>query len=389
MSREIIEGMPVTMNKSIIRSPNSTPGDNFGHSIACNSTGATVAIGVPTAQTLHGEVYVYGKDNSPVQFIRSPKPSDHNHFGHDLSMTADGSRLVVSAIKHGSHGINQAGEVYVYRNLYGTWTLEGTLSVDIKDYGSYDHKGDWFGYSVSIDAGGERIIVGTYKTSQTGVVYIYVRKGLEWHLESKIQLSSFEPGYTGCSVDICGNGDRAVVGTSTTISILKREGTRWVLDVCLKDMNSDSRGFHRCDVAINGTGDLVVVGSDASKSVFVYKRTSIGIWLKEATLTPDYPENAGKFGWSVSVNSIGNKIVVGAPTSSDIDIINHGALHVFKDNDGIGNWSEYSRLLASDGTDNERLGRVVLISRGGNAIFAGNYDPGSDHETNNNKVYRF
>ena len=84
-------------------------------------------------------------------------------FGYSVSISASGDTIVV-----GASGANSlTGYVKVYKNISGTWTQQGAK---ITGEATYDN----FGVSVSISASGDTIVIGASgANSFTGYVKVY------------------------------------------------------------------------------------------------------------------------------------------------------------------------------------------------------------------------
>ena len=75
-----------------------------------------------------------------------------DQFGWSVSMSNDGNRMVIGAIYDDTPGSN-AGSVEVYEYSSGSWTKMGST---INGEAAYDQ----FGYAVSMNDAGDRIVVG-------------------------------------------------------------------------------------------------------------------------------------------------------------------------------------------------------------------------------------
>ena len=86
-----------------------------------------------------------------------------DYFGYSVSISASGDTIVV-----GAHYANsQRGYAKVYKNISGTWTQQGAKLTG-------EASGDYLGNSVSISASGDTIVVGaSYANSQRGYAKVY------------------------------------------------------------------------------------------------------------------------------------------------------------------------------------------------------------------------
>jgi hypothetical protein len=129
-------------------------------------------------------------------------------FGRSVSISASGDTIVV-----GAYGANKnTGYVKVYKNISGTWTQQGAKITG-------EASGDWFGYSVSISATGDTIVVGAWgANSYRGYVKVYKNISGTWTLQGTKITGETTNNRFGYSVSISASGDTIVVGTYDTNS---------------------------------------------------------------------------------------------------------------------------------------------------------------------------
>ena len=77
--------------------------------------------------------------------------SNNDHLGHKVAISGDGSVIAVSAPDNDGNG-GDSGEVYVYKNISGSWTKIGEWLGE----GS----GDKMGESISLSGDGSVIAFG-------------------------------------------------------------------------------------------------------------------------------------------------------------------------------------------------------------------------------------
>jgi hypothetical protein len=192
--------------------------------------------------------------------------SADDYFGWDVGLNAAGDRLIVGAIYDDANGSN-SGHVRVYAYDNGVWTQ---LGADIDGESANDH----FGWSVDINAKGDKIVAGAIYNdgggSNSGHIRMYGLTNGAW-----VQLGA----------DIDG------------------------------ELAGDEFGF---SVAMNDLGDKVVAGAryndgqgSNSGHVRVFGYNS-GAW---AQLGSDINGRTANiyFGYSVDMNAAGDKIVASAP----------------------------------------------------------------------------
>jgi hypothetical protein len=140
----------------------------------------------------------------------------NDQFGISVAMNSAGDRVVVGAWQDERIGGSSAeGLAYVFVSGTGGWTQQqifsGSLAVD---------GGDNFGISVTMNATGDRVVVGAYNDERSGgnagsgLSYVLVSGTGGW-TQQQIFSGSLATGTTdqfGISVAMNAAGDRVVVG---------------------------------------------------------------------------------------------------------------------------------------------------------------------------------
>ena len=247
-----------------------------------------------------------------------------DYFGFSASM--DGDYAIIGAYRDNDNGFN-SGSAYIFTRSGTTWTQQAKLLAS--DGAAFDE----FGCSVSID--GDYAIIGAYWDDDRGAAYIFKRTGTSWAEEDKLVPAS---GYAfGASVSI--DGDYAIIGVPGD------------------DDNGDSSG-----------------------SAYVFKRDGTNWNEQDKLLALDGTED-DCFGWSVSID--GDYAIIGAPWGEDNGVFS-GSAYVFK-RDGT-NWNEQDKLLASDGTDDDRFGNSVSIN-GDYAIIGAPWDEDNGYDSGSAYIF--
>ena len=249
--------------------------DWFGISVGITSDGSRVVVGANGQDggvSDAGAAYIFlrsGTSWAQEAKIVASNRADDDLFGRSVSISSDGSRVVVGA--HGQDGgLVNAGAAYIFLRTDSSWTQEAKLlATDRAD-------DDWFGYSVSISSDGSRVVIGALfqdgGVSNTGAAYIFLRSDTTWAQEAKLLASDrADDGDDrfGRSVSISSDGSRVVVG------------------------------------AYRHSGGLVNAGA-----AYIFLRTD-SIWTQEAKLLASDRATNDWFGWSVSISSDDSRVVVG------------------------------------------------------------------------------
>lgn len=213
-------------------------------------------------------------------------PSDggvNDFFGRSIDMY--NNRIVVGNLNNDNSNGNDAGAVYIYEKVNGTWTESKLLASD-------GEIGDKFGSSVSIYE--DRILVGAYgvndnNTFNAGAAYIYDWDGNTWN-ETKLTPSAIVSNSNfGHTTDLYES--RAIVGAYTddingistgSAFVYDLQGGSWTESKLIaSDGNSgDSFGY---TVSIEGENAFVGAFLDddfgsSSGTVYQYEFT---IWYED------------------------------------------------------------------------------------------------------------
>jgi hypothetical protein len=314
------------------------------------------------------------------------------NFGSAVALSGNGNYIVVGSALAGSA---DDGAVYVYYNNSGTWEEQAKLVA------SNAVVGDWFGCAVDITKTGDRIIVGAqkanalpYNQDNSGAAYIFQRSGTTWTEELYL------PGGNGGSNDYCGNsvaindngtaifvgaygdeGDGTNVGFVHTFLIKGNTwaGLKWNTDDdMLPTSATESNSHHGWSVACNANGERCIEGGPGDNNqgktnsgvVTIHRRASLtGAWTRDIWLEPPYPSNDGQFGWSVAMDAIGDRVVIGAIGESPTGIISAGAAYIYKRTGTV--WALEAQLTADAKEAGDKFGYSVSINAAGDKVTVG------------------
>jgi len=301
--------------------------------------------------------------------FRSPSNSspDSFNFGYSISSSSTYDYFVI-----GCPGLTvNDGCLYVYKN--------GNIMARIPAPGAPPTTSD-FGKVVAINDNADTIATG-----YAGYVYIYTRTNNVWSLQTNINLT-----YAISDLDFASNGNTLVIGlpAGDRAQVYTRSGTTWSNAATISTPSGSGALFGN-SVSISNDGTYIAVG-EPNKTVtnpyvgscHVYTGSGSS-WSLQATLTPSDTQIDQAFGFSVSLDSDGNTLVVGAPTTQDASLTsNKAATYVFTRSGTT--WTEQTRIT-KDVSSYFRFGYAVDVSGDGTYLVSSN--PGND--TNRGAVYKY
>lgn len=389
-----------------------------------------------------GAVYVFREVNGEwVQdaYVKASNPSDPGSFGDFVALSSDGSTLAVGAIfeRSLSRGIDSdqtpvsafnIGAVYLFERSDVGWAQTAYL----KPSNTRDGWDFFFG-SVTLSDDGRTLAVGAagepapssgvnqeqedIGANRSGAVYVFVRQGETWIQEAYIKASNPDADDEfGLSTSLSGDGLTLAVGASGESSsgieagpgnndadgagavyVFRKTDGEWTQAAYLKASNAEAGDLFGLNVSLSGDGEALVVGSDddsgsfqingdendnsaeSSGAAYVFVESG-GQWVQAAYLKASNGRSGDLFGRSVSLNSDGDVLVVGAfaqnggTTGVDGDRANNdvedsGAAYVFR---RIGSsWREDNFVKASNTGLGDVFGGSVALSGSGEILAVG------------------
>ena len=384
-----------TIEEAVLIGSPRTNFNRFGYSVDTNSDGTVIVVGSPSSATAaspseySGSVFVINKSGgSYVQEIKIDRNTITGiQFGFSVAVSKDGLRIAIGHMGGNTSSLASAGSVYIYSKTSGSWVREATLSASDKT------GGDNFGSSVDIDSTGTRVIVGAKianpagKTN-AGEAYVFVRSDTTWTQEQVITSApTVISAKFGFSVAIDDGGNRIVIGapyedktTSPTATsrgyayVFLRSGTSWALEQKLSEGGINGSGeTYGYSVDIDSTGTRIVLSiphynNNIIGGAVVLKRTGT-VWAAESTLLSG--ESTKTFGGqpdSVSINSDGSVIAIGDPGMDISGNSDNGAVFIFGRSGTT--WSKINRLNTTLQTS-EAFGFSTALTSDGSKVIIG------------------
>jgi hypothetical protein len=353
--------------------------------------------------------------------LTAPDGEAGDHFG--ISFDASGESIII-----GTAGDGIDGAAYLMRYDGSSWFHEANLIIedggngtivcvsddsavvfadrpghtDPCDYGSLQFfRNDGIAWGMeSFDWGTHQIVSPSVAISADVFVYgydcfyvplppgewpspghaiIYRNHGPDWIVEQEL---SVDQAVTSVDVD----GETIVIGVSGAAYVHGDDGTAWNLDTQLLplDGEAESRGFG-LSVAISG--ETVVVGASHDDergpnagAAYVYRLIG-GTWAQTQKLVAADGTANDRFGDWVDVDH--HLLIVGAPFDQE-QPPHSGSAYVYRFNGTT--WSEVEKLVPSDGAPGDGFGRPVSIS-GGRAVIGATGD--DDLGSGSGSVYAF
>lgn len=196
--------------------------DKFGWSVDISDDGTKVACGAYSVNDVSGNdagaVFTYDWSGSAWGNEQKLVASDSfqlSRFGWDVSMSGDGTRLLIGAEREAGSNLEQ-GAVYAFSHNGSVWSEDEKIQpVDVVD-------SSHFGKCVSMSTDGSRFMAGSDQDG--GSVYTYDWSGSAWVEGLKYQQEAPISGSFGTDVSLNTDGTSCVVGNGTDSEFFTNQG---------------------------------------------------------------------------------------------------------------------------------------------------------------------
>jgi hypothetical protein len=167
----------------------------------------------------------------------------------------------------------------------------------------------------------------------------------------------------------------SIVDNSGAVYVFKRdENGHWTQVAYLKARDPKGDSFFGKSVSISSDGSVIAIGAhgllDAIGTAYIFSLTAVDTWTQEAKLIGDNTLAGDGFGTSVSLNSAGNILAVGAERHDQQD----GAVYVFNKNKG-NTWDQQA-YITSPLSRSPHFGSAVDLNAEGDILAVAAYNAG-------------
>ena len=382
--------------------------DQSGQSVAFNSVGDRIIMAAPyhlvdNEKKGHARIFI----QQTTKTINDKKEEEQSSSwvlvgkGGDIggtetgdrmssvAMNQVGDRIMVGAPYNDESGMN-AGHVRVFQEVNGVW-------VQIGQNLNGQAAGDQSGMSIDMDGSGTRLIIGApfndngsaaaggSTNTNAGHARIYQEVDGSWtQLGEDLEGDASEDQF-GTSVAMSTDGKRVIIGAPYNdengndaghVRVYEETNGSWIQvgTNILGEAPNDWSGF---SVDINSNGERIIIGAPYNSNIEsgglysgharIYQQGGVdGSWIQVGNDIDG--ENAEDWsGYNVAMNSNGQRVVIGAPYNQDV-AYSAGHARVYQEMDGL--WTQMGQDL--DGKDSyDNAGTSVDISSDGTRVVVG------------------
>jgi hypothetical protein len=244
------------------------------------------------------------------------------------------------------------------------------IPADTSDEGS-------FGIAVDMTADGSTAIVGAQQHNfDRGGAYIFQRSNGSWHETADLTLPGlgYQASY-GNAVAINADGTLAMVAEvgyqqlTGIVFIFAKTATGWQPIGQLMAPDGATYTHFGDSISLDSAGNRVVIGALGAGGfagrAYVFSQGSSGQWSLTAELQPPASQGQTDFGTSVSMDAGGSVVLIGGNVYGN----GTGAAYVFGDTGG--SWQQQAMLTAGNPQAGADFGTSVSIDGAGTAAVVG------------------
>jgi hypothetical protein len=325
----------------------------FGYSTSINSDGTVFIVGSPNS-TGTATVYTYSNGSWDTGINLAPPsaiaPSGSQKYGSSVAISPDGTWAAIGAPDTSN------GAIYCFKysgnnNWIPLKTVSGSGTSGVK-----------FGSSIVINNNGQVASGAPLKSTSTGEVYVYNinYSGNQDYTQVGVVQSGANTGdLFGTSIALDSTGTILAVGAPNTsgqgyVKVYRLILGTWTADTTptIVGVSGDLFGT---SISLNSTGNILAVGAPGTATAGYVKVFNYvaGAWALMGTAITT-TNTSDRFGTSVSLNPAGTSLAVGSPSNGYVRVYNYS-----------GSWPAYSgySLAVTDATPNINFGQSVAISQ--------------------------
>lgn len=363
----------------------------LGSKTAINASGNRIAIA--NNDSIQSVVYVYEKDGDRWDVIGTLSV-DGVKIGSALSFTADGNKLLIGAKTYDAAGKVRAGGLFTYIWEGTSWNIQSIYTPDavLAD--------DQFGHDVSISEDGTRAVVTAYGSNPTRyAAYILFSNAGVWEVEERIAASgstvsdnfakSADIDATGLTVIVSDHSNELNGPMSGCVHVYTRAESRWTKQTELRSTETVSGDFFGYAVAVSPTGIMIVAtaprrneptGRHGAAYVFINRN---GVWVQETKLLPSKTTDSLFFGLSCAISAAGETVMIGDLGAGT----DHAIVSVYTR--ARGNWKKKIELEGSNTTYGDGFGSSISLSYDGDLAIIGAPSESLNGKISNGGAYVF
>jgi hypothetical protein len=294
-------------------SPAGSAEDTYGLSVALSADGSTALVAAPTGGSNQaGIVYSYARQGGTYVLNGQMAPSDgafSDEFGASVSLSGLGNVALIGAPIHNGY----QGAAYVFGHGAHSWS-------ELREFVNPGVAGSAYGLSVSEAPDGLTGVVGAPLGNDVqGAAYVVSQ--LSGSQQELVASDAAEGAFFGVSVSINALGTRVLVGSpfanlgDGAAYVYDNSKGAWAQSQELVQSNpggSDAFGY---SVALDYLGNAALIGAIGRNGTdgSAYTFAGYPTLTQQRELDDPVPGSGAEYGFSVALDALGDQLLIGAP----------------------------------------------------------------------------
>jgi hypothetical protein len=304
-----------------------------GTSVAVSADGNTAVVGGPDDNSKAGAVWVFTRSGTTWtqqgdKLVGSGATGPAQQ-GINVSVSGDGATIASGGFADNDY----VGAAWTFARYGTSWAQLGDKITGSGSVGTARQ-----GSALSLSENGSRLAMGGYQDdNRQGAVWMFGRNDCGWTQQGSklVGTGGTSQGWQGYSVSLSANGNTVLVGGSSDNSlagaawVYTYAGGSWTQQVRLVGTQAAGAARQGCSVTLSADGNTIMVGGQSDDSnkgaVWVYKKSGPNWTQQGAKIKGSNATGAAKQGTAVSLSATGHTALIGGPT----DNTNKGAFWVY------------------------------------------------------------
>ena len=304
-----------------------------GTSVSLSADGNTAVVGGPDDNSKAGAVWVFTRSGTTWtqqgDKLVGSGASGAAQQGINVSVSGDGSTIASGGFADN----NYVGAAWTFARYGTSWAQLGDKITGSGSVGAARQ-----GASLSLSENGSRLAMGGYQDdNRQGAVWMFERNDCGWTQQGSklVGTGGTSQGWQGYSASLSANGNTLVVGALSDNSlagaawVYTYAGGSWTQQVRLVGTQAAGAAKQGSSVTLSADGNTIMVGGQGDDSnqgaVWVYKKSGANWTQQGSKIKGSGATGAAKQGTAVSLSANGTTALIGGPT----DNTNKGAFWVY------------------------------------------------------------
>ncbi len=342
---------------------------SFGSVIKFSGSGNVMLVNAPaltSSPQVIGKTYIYNRSGNQWNFLEEiVYPAFVTVLDHPSAyceMNFDGTILAISIQDYDATPITNGG-VMIFVLVGNTYVYRSLLRVNPRIVPPSGNVLNIFGFHTAFDDAGKTLVVSApfdidIAGKEIGGVYVFETNDA-WNNSTYVELFHDENGENlGLNVAISGDGKIIVAGRDNptfggSAPTWEKTGSTWpeyadsvpiIATLFASDFTigdkfgfADHLGFFihtgGNSISINFDGSVIAVGAYGANTggqAYIFNRIP-GAFVEYQKIVPASTDNNLTFGWVVSINRVGTRLVIGAQGASIGAVQDAGINYIYQD----------------------------------------------------------